>query len=42
MFLKCSSLSSLPDISQWDISKVNDKKNMFYECNHNIIPNNFK
>ena len=32
MFSSCSSLSSLPDISKWNIDKVTDMDNMFYAC----------
>ena len=32
MFFRCSSLSTLPDISKWDTSKVNDICGMFKEC----------
>ena len=32
MFYWCSSLSSLPDISKWDTSNVNDMSYMFYLC----------
>ena len=32
MFYKCSSLSSLPDISKWNTSNVNNMSYMFYEC----------
>ena len=31
MFFKCESLNELPDISKWNISKVNDMEAMFYE-----------
>ena len=33
MFYKCNSLRSLPDISKWNTSNVNDMNWMFYECN---------
>ena len=33
IFYGCSSLISLPDISKWNISKVNNMSHMFYECN---------
>ncbi len=29
MFYKCTELSSLPDISQWDTSKVNNMSQIF-------------
>ncbi len=32
IFSRCSSLSSLPDISNWIIINVKDMSNMFYEC----------
>ena len=32
MFSGCSSLSSLPDISNWNTSNVTDMYRMFYEC----------
>ena len=32
MFYGCSSLLSLPDISKWNISKVNDISSMFCGC----------
>ena len=32
MFAECISLKSLPDISNWDISRVNDMRYMFYGC----------
>ena len=39
MFYGCVSLISLPDISKWNTSKVNNK-NMFSGCNSLIkIPN---
>ena len=40
MFRECSSLISLPDISKWDISKLNDITKIFYECKSLIsMPN---
>ena len=33
MFRGCNSLLSLPDISKWNTSNVNDMSGMFYECN---------
>jgi len=43
MFNECSSLSKLPDISGWDISKVTDKSNMFSGCKKikRFIPKKF-
>ena len=32
MFSCCSSLSSLPDISKWDISHLENKEDMFEGC----------
>ena len=32
IFYYCSSLSSLPNISQWDTSKVEDISDIFYRC----------
>ena len=32
MFYGCKSLSSLPDISKWNINNVTDMSYMFYEC----------
>ena len=32
MFCGCSKLSSLPNISKWDISKVKFINFMFYKC----------
>ena len=32
MFYGCSSLSSLPDISKWNINNVTYMNDMFYEC----------
>ena len=32
MFGKCSSLSSLPDISKWSTNNVINMKNMLYAC----------
>jgi len=45
MFYNCTSLLSLPDLMEWDISKVEDMKTMFTNCNklpENIIPSKFK
>ena len=33
MFSGCNSLISLPDLSKWNISNVEDMSNMFYGCN---------
>ena len=33
MFYKCNSLISLPDISNWNTSNVNNMSNIFSECN---------
>ena len=33
MFSDCNKLSSLPDISKWDISNVTNMSSMFYNCN---------
>ena len=32
MFYGCSSLSSLPDLSKWNMDKINNKENKFYYC----------
>ena len=32
MFYNYINLSSLPDISKWNIKNVNDMKEMFYNC----------
>ena len=36
MFYGCSSLISLPDLSEWNTSNVNDRSSMFYECFNNL------
>ena len=36
MFLECSSLLSLPDISKWNTNNVTDIRYMFSRC-HNLI-----
>jgi surface protein len=41
MFEGCSSLSSLPDISNWDLNKNLSTKNMFKGVDKKIIPNKF-
>ena len=33
MFRACKSLKSLPDISKWNTSNVNNMNEMFYQCN---------
>ena len=39
MFSNCSSLNSLPDISNWNTSNVTDMSSMFYKCNSlNSLP----
>ena len=42
LFSKCSSLKSFPNISKWIIGKDICLKEMFYNCNQEIIPNKFK
>ena len=43
MFSNCKTLSSLPDISKWDTSKVTDMSDMFFGCNKSLnIPSKFK
>ena len=32
MFYRCSSLTSLPDISKWNTNNVNDMSGMFSSC----------
>ena len=32
MFFKCKKLKSIGDISEWDMSKVEDMLGMFYDC----------
>ena len=32
MFYECKSLISIPDISNWNTSKVDNMNNMFYGC----------
>ena len=36
MFSKCSSLSNIKGLENWDISKGNNFKFMFYECQLDI------
>ena len=33
MFYGCKSLTSLPDISNWNTNNVTNMRDMFYECN---------
>jgi len=43
MFSRCSSLSSLPDISKWKIKNLKDHENMFEGCSTSLkIPKKFK
>ena len=43
MFSECYSLSSLPDISKWNISNVINMKDMFKNCSKKLkIPKKFK
>ena len=39
MFNGCTSLYSLPDISQWNTNNVTDMNNMFYGCSKCLKPN---
>ena len=32
MFMKCSSLKSLPDITKWNTNKVTNMSSLFGEC----------
>ena len=32
LFCECSSLTSLPDLSKWNVSNVNDISGLFYGC----------
>ena len=42
MFRGCKSLSSLPDISKWNTSNVNDMSSMIDGCNESLeIPSKF-
>ena len=42
MFYNCKELSTLPDISNWNIDNVKDKSYMFYNCKSSLnIPSNF-
>ena len=43
MFYNCSELSSLPDISKWNTSNVNDMYGMFDGCKPDLkIPSKFE
>ena len=43
MFSDCKSLSSLPDLSKWDTSKVTDISCMLDSCKESLnIPSKFK
>ena len=43
MFADCSSLESLPDISNWNTSNVTDMEGMFEDCNKSLnIPKWYK
>ena len=43
LFKECSSLSSLPDISNWNTKNVTNMNSMFTGCNDSlIIPSKFK
>ena len=43
MFYKCSSLTSLPDISKWNTNNVTNMCYMFYKCSSFLnIPEKFK
>ena len=43
MFCGCNSLSSLPDISKWDTSNVNNMDSMFKGYKDSLnIPSKFK
>ena len=43
MFYNCKSLSSLPDISQWNTESLKKYEDMFYECSKKLnIPDKFK
>ena len=42
MFCDCNTLFSLPDISKWNTSNVNDMENMFNGCKQYLnIPSKF-
>ena len=43
MFAGCSSLTSLPDISNWDVNNVNNMDSMFFGCfSLSSLPDIFK
>ena len=43
MFYNCSNLNSLPDISKWNTTNVNDMSYMFDGCKKlSNIPSKFK
>ena len=42
MFLGCSSLISLPDISKWELNENLKKEYMFDYCDEKIIPEKFR
>ena len=43
MFYKCSSLLSIPDISKWNIKRINNMEKLFYRCLKLInLPDIFK
>ena len=43
MFCRCESLNSLPDISKWNTSNINNMWDMFYGCKPSLnIPPKFK
>ena len=41
MFNGCKNLSSLPDISKWELNNNLDRTNMFEGVNTKIIPKKF-
>ena len=42
MFSKCSSLTSLPDISKWNTNNVTNMSGMFNNCKKDLnIPSKF-
>ena len=42
MFIECSSLKSLPDISNWNTANVTNMSDMFIECSSlKNIPSKF-
>ena len=42
MFSNCSSLEKLPDISQWNVSNVENMDYLIYKCKLNFLPNILK